>query len=153
MLGPPAPLLTATSICSPWDPSPAGTPQGLVAFRPRYLLWVCDGARDSAAACASQCIQGGRYCSPDPDGELQKGYSGADVTMVWTQGFPQLAGLTGGLQRVGAGVPGTRQRGSAQRPRAPQAASHLRRGLPRPPLRLTARPGPYPAPAPAPAPR
>ena len=35
-----------------------------------------------SSECTSQCIHKGRYCSPDPDGNLTQGYSGSDVVQV-----------------------------------------------------------------------
>lgn len=35
-----------------------------------------------SSECNSQCIHKGRYCSPDPDGNLTAGYSGSDVVQV-----------------------------------------------------------------------
>lgn len=32
-----------------------------------------------SAECRAQCTHGGRYCTPDPDGDLRAGYSGADI--------------------------------------------------------------------------
>lgn len=52
-------------------------------FTPRY--WFLDGLQlecyppSSAFTCDNQCTNNGRYCSVDPDGELDKGISGADV--------------------------------------------------------------------------
>jgi hypothetical protein len=50
-------------------------------FRPHYLIWVCAGG-DSPEMCDSQCIRDGAYCAPDPDEDIHKGYSGADVLRV-----------------------------------------------------------------------
>ena len=36
----------------------------------------------SSDECQSQCIHDGRYCTPDPDGDLQAGYSGKDIVQV-----------------------------------------------------------------------
>lgn len=41
-----------------------------------------------SSECSSQCIHKGRYCSPDPDGNLTQGYSGSDVVQVRQGGFP-----------------------------------------------------------------
>lgn len=35
-----------------------------------------------SAECKSQCIRNGRYCSPDPDGNLTAGYEGRDVVQA-----------------------------------------------------------------------
>jgi hypothetical protein len=55
--------------------------QGLATFQPHYLIWVCQYGADSPE-CRSQCVRGGAYCCPDPDDDLQKGYSGADVLLM-----------------------------------------------------------------------
>lgn len=48
-------------------------------FRPRYFIY--DGAYRGCigGACGSQCILNGRYCGPDPDGDLNNKISGADI--------------------------------------------------------------------------
>jgi hypothetical protein len=53
----------------------------LVKFEPHYLIWVCQYGADSPE-CRSQCVRGGAYCCPDPDDDLQKGYTGADVLLM-----------------------------------------------------------------------
>lgn len=53
-----------------------------VQFTPHYLVWVCPDSYHKSDECKSQCIRQGRYCTPDPDGDLQKGYSGADIVQV-----------------------------------------------------------------------
>jgi hypothetical protein len=50
-----------------------------VQFTPHYLVWVCPDSYHKSDECKSQCIRQGRYCTPDPDGDLDKGYSGADI--------------------------------------------------------------------------
>lgn len=50
-----------------------------VNFTPHYLVWLCPGSFSNLAECKSQCIRRGRYCTPDPDGDLTKGYSGRDI--------------------------------------------------------------------------
>jgi hypothetical protein len=55
--------------------------RGTVRFEPHYLIWVCQFGADSPE-CRSQCIRGGAYCCPDPDDDLQRGYSGADVLLM-----------------------------------------------------------------------
>ncbi|GAB4818464.1 hypothetical protein N2152v2_005510 [Parachlorella kessleri] len=52
---------------------------GWTRFTPHYIVWVCPASYRSTAECRSQCVRQGRYCSPDPDGNLKEGYSGADV--------------------------------------------------------------------------
>ena len=51
-------------------------------FTPHYLVWVCPDSYHKSDECQSQCIRKGRYCTPDPDGDVQKGYSGRDVVQV-----------------------------------------------------------------------
>lgn len=53
-----------------------------VKFTPHYLVWVCPDSYHKSDECRSQCIRQGRYCTPDPDGDLAKGYSGADIVQV-----------------------------------------------------------------------
>ena len=55
---------------------------GWVRFTPHYLVWVCPASYHKSEECRSQCIRQGRYCTPDPDGDLAKGYSGADIVQV-----------------------------------------------------------------------
>lgn len=51
-------------------------------FTPHYIVWVCPRGYRSLDECQSQCIHKGRYCTPDPDGDLENGYSGKDVVQV-----------------------------------------------------------------------
>lgn len=51
-------------------------------FTPHYIVWVCPESYRSSDECQSQCIHNGRYCTPDPDGDLQAGYSGRDIVQV-----------------------------------------------------------------------
>ncbi len=51
-------------------------------FSPHYIVWVCPRVYRQSAECQSQCIHQGRYCTPDPDGDLGNGYSGSDVVQV-----------------------------------------------------------------------
>ena len=53
-------------------------------FSPHYIVWVCPRVYRQTAECQSQCIHQGRYCTPDPDGDMENGYSGADVVQVCT---------------------------------------------------------------------
>lgn len=53
-------------------------------FTPHYIVWVCPRVYRKSEECQSQCIHQGRYCTPDPDGDLQNGYSGRDVVQVYT---------------------------------------------------------------------
>lgn len=51
-------------------------------FTPHYLVWVCPDSYQKSDECKSQCIRKGRYCTPDPDGDTHKGYSGRDVVQA-----------------------------------------------------------------------
>ena len=51
-------------------------------FEPHYIVWVCPFVYRSSQECQTQCIHHGRYCTPDPDGDLLGGYSGSDVVQV-----------------------------------------------------------------------
>ena len=53
-------------------------------FSPHYIVWVCPWVYRQSDECKSQCIHNGRYCTPDPDGDLDNGYTGADVVQVST---------------------------------------------------------------------
>lgn len=53
-----------------------------VRFTPHYLVWVCPSSYSKSRECKSQCIRQGRYCTPDPDGDLTEGYSGSDIVQV-----------------------------------------------------------------------
>lgn len=48
-------------------------------FTPHYVVWTCPSSYHSSAECKSQCTHSGRYCTPDPDGDIKAGYSGADI--------------------------------------------------------------------------
>lgn len=48
-------------------------------FTPHYIVWVCPDTYRDSEECKSQCIHHGRYCTPDPDGDLGEGYSGKDI--------------------------------------------------------------------------
>ena len=56
--------------------------QGWTKFTPHYLVWVCPDSYHQSAECKSQCIRQGRYCTPDPDGDIEKGYSGKDIVQA-----------------------------------------------------------------------
>ena len=49
------------------------------SFTPHYIVWVCPPSYRDSDECRSQCTHHGRYCTPDPDGSIEKGYSGADI--------------------------------------------------------------------------
>lgn len=51
-------------------------------FSPHYIVWVCPRVYRQSVECQSQCIHQGRYCTPDPDGDMENGYSGKDVVQV-----------------------------------------------------------------------
>lgn len=70
-------------------------------FTPHYFLWdgVRWGCTKDGLKCSSQCTHEGRYCNPDPDNDLEKGVSGADVVRenlrqlcVWQQANEGRAG-------------------------------------------------------------
>jgi hypothetical protein len=62
-------------------------------FVPHYFIW--DGevwGCTNQGSCYTQCVGGGKYCSPDPDGATDAGVSGANVVLenlrqmcVWEQ--------------------------------------------------------------------
>lgn len=52
---------------------------GWTAFTPHYLVWDCPTGYTESEECQSLCIRHGRYCAPDPDGDVWEGYSGAQV--------------------------------------------------------------------------
>ena len=54
---------------------------GYTQFTPHYVTWLCPPEYINDPACVSQCINNGRYCCPDPDDDLQHGYSGRDVVI------------------------------------------------------------------------
>lgn len=51
-------------------------------FEPHYLIWVCPPRFQDSPQCQSQCIYSGRYCCPDPEDDMDKGYDGKDVILV-----------------------------------------------------------------------
>jgi hypothetical protein len=68
---------------------------GWVRFTPHYLVWVCPASYHKSEECRSQCIRQGRYCTPDPDGDLAKGYSGADIVQVRLKPWIPMASKAG----------------------------------------------------------
>lgn len=52
---------------------------GYTSFTPHYITLQCPAEYLEDAFCRSQCINRGRYCEQDPDGNLTAGFSGADV--------------------------------------------------------------------------
>ncbi|KAL8141052.1 hypothetical protein V2J09_007073 [Rumex salicifolius] len=55
--------------------------KGYTRFTPHYITWYCPEAFLMSNQCQSQCINHGRYCSPDPDQDFNKGYDGKDVVV------------------------------------------------------------------------
>lgn len=49
------------------------------SFRPRYFIYKGSDSGCLGGRCGSLCILNGRYCGPDPDGDLYDKISGADV--------------------------------------------------------------------------
>ena len=54
---------------------------GYTSFTPHYITWLCPPDLIQDPACVAQCINNGRYCCPDPDGDFHSGYSGRDVVI------------------------------------------------------------------------
>uniref|UniRef100_A0A7N0T7A8 EGF-like calcium-binding domain-containing protein n=1 Tax=Kalanchoe fedtschenkoi TaxID=63787 RepID=A0A7N0T7A8_KALFE len=54
---------------------------GYTQFTPHYLTWYCPQDYLSTKQCQSQCVNGGRYCVPDPDLNISDGYEGRDVVI------------------------------------------------------------------------
>lgn len=54
---------------------------GYAQFTPHYVTWLCPPAYVDSPECVGQCINDGRYCCPDPDEDLDRGYSGRDVVI------------------------------------------------------------------------
>ncbi|XP_052151875.1 vacuolar-sorting receptor 7-like [Oryza glaberrima] len=55
--------------------------RGYALFTPHYITWFCPDAFLETTQCKAQCVNRGRYCAPDPDGDLAAGYSGRDVVL------------------------------------------------------------------------
>ncbi|WOH10874.1 hypothetical protein DCAR_0730349 [Daucus carota subsp. sativus] len=55
--------------------------KGYTRFTPHYITWYCPQAFILSKQCQSQCINNGRYCAPDPDGDFDRGYDGKDVVI------------------------------------------------------------------------
>ncbi|XP_071720407.1 vacuolar-sorting receptor 2-like isoform X2 [Rutidosis leptorrhynchoides] len=53
--------------------------KGYTQFTPHYITWYCPNDYISSEKCKSQCINHGRYCAPDPDGDFSEGYNGKNV--------------------------------------------------------------------------
>ena len=70
-----------------------------------YPIFASCGSDASSAVCAANCTNHGRYCAPDPDGDIKKGASGKDVIIhslrslcvfnqsaqLWWDYFPEAA--------------------------------------------------------------
>ncbi|KAJ3673976.1 hypothetical protein LUZ60_005968 [Juncus effusus] len=54
---------------------------GYSLFTPHYITWYCPKAFLTSKQCRSQCINNGRYCSPDPEQDFSSGYDGKDVVV------------------------------------------------------------------------
>lgn len=52
---------------------------GYTLFTPHYITWYCPEPFLHSSQCKSQCINRGRYCAPDPEGDFGEGYEGKDV--------------------------------------------------------------------------
>lgn len=50
-------------------------------FSPYYITWYCPDESHETEACKSQCVNHGRYCAPDPQGDFTEGYQGEDVVV------------------------------------------------------------------------
>ena len=74
-------------------------------FTPHYIVWVCPESYRSSDECQSQCIHNGRYCTPDPDGDLQAGYSGRDIVQVRSPAVPCMLASAPALQLLGRLLP------------------------------------------------
>ncbi|KAK3143744.1 hypothetical protein QOZ80_4AG0304400 [Eleusine coracana subsp. coracana] len=54
---------------------------GYALFTPHYITWFCPDEFLGSVQCKAQCINKGRYCAPDPEGDLGAGYTGRDVVV------------------------------------------------------------------------
>jgi hypothetical protein len=55
--------------------------KGYTQFTPHYITWYCPETFVTSKQCKSQCINGGRYCAPDPEQDFNQGYDGKDVVV------------------------------------------------------------------------
>ncbi|XP_022721878.1 vacuolar-sorting receptor 1-like isoform X2 [Durio zibethinus] len=55
--------------------------KGYTQFSPHYITWYCPEPFILSEQCKSQCINHGRYCTPDPEQDFSKGYDGKDVVV------------------------------------------------------------------------
>ncbi|MCO5584205.1 hypothetical protein L7F22_038128 [Adiantum nelumboides] len=53
--------------------------RGHTKFTPHYFTWYCSDSFVKSKQCQSECINHGRYCAPDPEQNLKRGYQGKDV--------------------------------------------------------------------------
>ena len=63
--------------------------KGYTRFTPHYITLGCPSEYQTSDFCNAQCINKGRYCEQDPDGDLRSGFSGKDVV---EQNLRQLCG-------------------------------------------------------------
>ena len=54
---------------------------GYTQFVPHYITWYCPTSYIKSKQCSTQCINNGRYCSPDPEQDFDIGYDGKDVVV------------------------------------------------------------------------
>ncbi|XP_028783335.1 vacuolar-sorting receptor 3 [Neltuma alba] len=54
---------------------------GYTQFTPHYITRYCPQAFTLSKQCKSQCINHGRYCTPDPEQDFSTGYDGKDVVI------------------------------------------------------------------------
>mmetsp|Transcript_14726 Transcript_14726/g.48293 ORF Transcript_14726/g.48293 Transcript_14726/m.48293 type:complete len:682 (-) Transcript_14726:864-2909(-) len=54
---------------------------GYTQFTPHYLLWICPEQYRDSEECRSQCANHGKYCFPDPESDLENGYTGREVVI------------------------------------------------------------------------
>ncbi|KAG6476168.1 vacuolar-sorting receptor 6-like [Zingiber officinale] len=52
---------------------------GFARFTPHYITWYCPEPLRQSLQCQAQCINHGRYCSPDPERNIWAGYTGKDI--------------------------------------------------------------------------
>ena len=56
--------------------------QRQMTFAPHYITLKCELAYAPLEFCQKQCLNAGRYCAQDPDGNLDAGFSGRDVVLA-----------------------------------------------------------------------
>lgn len=58
------------SFLTAFAPSAKAFPQQSLHFYPHHVLWYCTGCKAGGFQAPSpNCLSGGRYCAPDPDGD------------------------------------------------------------------------------------